>query len=75
MVQETKLGPDVNGTHHILACANNVNWIGDYIRTIERNADLLLNDCNDIDLAVNSTKTEYMEAGLHKSRWKVSISQ
>ena len=33
-----------------------LNLIGDYIRTIERNADVLLNDCKDIGLAVNTGK-------------------
>ena len=35
-VQETKLGLDMNGTHQVLAYADNVNLIGDDIRTIER---------------------------------------
>ena len=33
--------------------ADDVNLIGDDIRTIERNADVLLNACKDIGLAVN----------------------
>ena len=39
--------------------ADDVNLIGD-IR-IERNADVLLNACKDIGLAVNTEKTKYME--------------
>ena len=42
-VQETNLGLDMNGTHQVLAYADDVNVIGDDIRTIERNADVLLN--------------------------------
>ena len=41
-VQETHLGLDMNGTHQVLAYADDVNLIGDDIRTIERNADVLL---------------------------------
>ena len=41
-VQETRLGLDMNGTHQVLAYADDVNLIGNYIRTIERNADVLL---------------------------------
>ena len=33
--------------------ADDVNLIGFDIRTIERNADMLLNACKDIGLAVN----------------------
>ena len=35
-VQETNLGLDINGTHQVLAYADDVNLIGDDIRTIER---------------------------------------
>ena len=51
----------MNGTHQELAYADDVNLIGDDIRTIERNADVLLNACKDIGLAVNTGKTKYME--------------
>ena len=34
-VQETNLGMDMNGTHQVLAYADDVNLIGDDIRTIE----------------------------------------
>ena len=39
-VQETNLGLDMNDTHQVLAYADDVNLIGDDIRTIERNADV-----------------------------------
>ena len=35
----------MNGTHQILAYADDVNLIDDDIRAIERNADVLLNAC------------------------------
>jgi Reverse transcriptase (RNA-dependent DNA polymerase). len=38
-VQETNLGLDLNGTHQVLAYVDDVNLIGDDIRTIERNVD------------------------------------
>ena len=38
----------------------------DDIRTIEINADVLLNACKDIGLAVNIGKTKYMEIGRHR---------
>ena len=42
-VQETNLGLDMNGTHQVLTYADDVNLIGEDIRTIERNADVSLN--------------------------------
>ena len=45
-------------THQVLAYADDVDLIGDDIRTIERNAEVLLNACKDIGLAVNTGKTK-----------------
>ena len=47
------------------AFTDDVNLIGDDIRTIERNADLLLNACKDIGLAVKIGKTKCMEIERH----------
>ena len=52
--------------HQALAYADDVNLIGDDIRTIARNADVLLNACKDIGLTVNTGKTKYMELGRHR---------
>ena len=60
---ETNLGLDMNATHQVLAY-DDVNLIGDDIRTIKRNADVLLNDFMDNGLAVNIGKTKYMEVGI-----------
>ena len=50
--QEIRLGLRMNGTHQVLAYADDINLIGDDIRTIGRNADVLLNACKDIGLTV-----------------------
>jgi Reverse transcriptase (RNA-dependent DNA polymerase). len=47
-VQETRLGLDMNDNHQVLTYADDVNLMGDDIRTIERNAHVLLNACKDI---------------------------
>ena len=52
-VQETNVGLDMNVTHQVLTYADDVNLISDDTRTMERNADLLLNSCKDIGLVVN----------------------
>ena len=49
-----------------MAYADDVNFIDDDIRTTERNAEVLLNACKDIGLAVNIGKTKYMEIGRHR---------
>ena len=53
----------MNGTHQVLAYADDVNLIGDDIRTIERNAEVLLNAFKDIGLAVNTEKSKFIEIG------------
>ena len=50
-----------------MAYADDVNLIFDDIRTLERNADVLLNDCMDIGLVVKIRKTKYMEVWRHQS--------
>ena len=56
----------MNDTHQVLVYADDVNLIGDDIRTIERNANVLLNTCKHIGLSVNTGKTKYMEIGRHR---------
>ena len=58
----------MNGTHQVLAYLDDVNSKGDVIRTIERNADLLLSDFKVTDLAINIGKTMYMEVGRHRGK-------
>ena len=65
-VQETRLGLNLNGTLQVLAYADDANLIDDDIKTIERNALVLLNACKDIGLSVNTGKTKYMEIGRHR---------
>ena len=56
----------MNGSHQVLAYAEDINLIGDDIRTIERKVHVLLNACNGIGLAENTGKTMYMEIGRHR---------
>jgi hypothetical protein len=44
---------------------DDVNLIGDDIRTTEINADVLSNACKDIGLVVNTGKTKYLEVKYH----------
>ena len=57
-VLETRLGLDMNDTHQVLIYADDVNLIGDNIRMIGRNADVLLNTCYDVGIAVNTRKVD-----------------
>ena len=55
-VLKTNLGLDMNGTHQVLSYGDDINLIGDDIRIV-KNADVILNACKDIGLAVNTVNT------------------
>ena len=64
------MGLDLNGTHLVLAYADDVNSIGDDIR-IERNADVI--KClYGYWLAANTGKTMYVEIGYH---WRLFTNE
>jgi len=46
---------------------DDASLIGDYIGTIERNTEVLLNAVKDKGLAVKSGKTKYMQIGRHQA--------
>ena len=50
----------LNGTHQLLAYADNVNILGGSIHTLKENADALVAATREIGLEVNADKTKYM---------------
>ena len=49
-VQETNLGLNMNKNYQVTDLMDDINLIGNDIKTIERNAHVLLNVCRDIGL-------------------------
>jgi hypothetical protein len=43
-----------NGTHNLLACADDVNQLGCNIISIKKNTDALINFSNEVRLEVNA---------------------
>ena len=50
----------VNGTHQLLAYADDVNILGGSVHTVKENAEALVVATKEIGLEVNADKTKYM---------------
>jgi hypothetical protein len=59
-VQENQAGLKLNGTHQLLAYANDVNLLGDNIDTINKNTQTLIDASKEVGLEVNVEKTKHM---------------
>jgi hypothetical protein len=54
------VGLKVNGTHQLLAYADDVNLLGDNIDTVERKTETLIDASKEVGLEINIEKTKYM---------------
>ena len=59
-VQVNQDGLKLNGTHQILAYANDVNILGESTHTLKENAWALVAATREIGLEVSADKTKYM---------------
>jgi hypothetical protein len=59
-VQENQEGLKLDGTHQFLACADDINILGDNMDTIHKNTEALLDAGKKAGLEVNPEKTKYM---------------
>ena len=50
----------LNGTHHLLAYADDVNIMGENVRIVKENAQALVVAIKETGLEVNADKTKYM---------------
>jgi hypothetical protein len=66
-VQDNQVGLKLNGTHHLLVCANDVNLLGDGIDTTKKNTETLIDASKEVGLEVNTEKAKYMLLSHHQN--------
>ena len=57
----------MNGKHHLLVYADDVNMLGENLQTARENAEIFIRASKDIGLEVNSKKTKYMITSFHQN--------
>jgi hypothetical protein len=59
------VGLKLNGTHQLLAYADDVNLLGDNIGSIKKNTETLIDASKEVGLEINIEKTKYMLLSNH----------
>jgi hypothetical protein len=54
------VGLKLNGTHQLLAYADDVNLLGDNIDTVKKNTETLIDISKGVGLEINVEKAKYM---------------
>jgi hypothetical protein len=76
-VQENQVGLKLNGTHQLLAYADDVNLLGDYMETIQKNTETLIDASKEVALEINIEKTKYILLSHHQNaaqNWDMKIA-
>jgi hypothetical protein len=66
-VQGNQVGPKLNGTHQLLAYADDVDLLGGNIDTIKKNTETLIHASKEVGLEINAEKIKYMLLSRHQN--------
>jgi hypothetical protein len=58
-VQESQMGLKFDGTHQLLAYADDVNLLGDNINTLKKKTQTFIDAIKEVSLEVSAEKTKY----------------
>ena len=67
ILQENRIGLELNGKHQLLVYADDVNMLGQNLQTVRENVEMFMKASKDIGLDVDSEKTEYMITSRHQN--------
>jgi hypothetical protein len=67
-LQENQMGLKLNGTHQLLAYADDVNLLGDDVDTIKKNTETLIDASKEVGLEVNVEKSKYSKTCPRQNR-------
>jgi hypothetical protein len=70
-VQQKQVGPKFNGTHHLLAYADDVNLLGDSIDAVNKNTETLIGASKEVSLEVNVKKIKYVLLSRDKNAGRI----
>jgi hypothetical protein len=76
--QENRVGLKLNGTHQLLAYADDVNLLRDNIDTIKKNTETLIDASKEVGLEINLVITKYMLLSRHQNvgqNWDIKIAK
>jgi hypothetical protein len=61
------MGLKLNGTHQLLAYADDVNLLGDNVDAIKKNTETLIDASKEVCLEINVEKTKHMLLSHHQN--------
>ena len=67
ILQENRIGLELNGKHQLLVYADDVNMLGQNLQTVRENAEIFIKTSKDIGLEINFENTKYMIISRHEN--------